>query len=108
MSQLALTQPMRLADFADLAANFICETCVIVGTSGGRTPQACIADLRPSLVFTHGSFGGVALANAALHRGLSAVDLGCFPRLGLPKDGEEDDAAASRDKVADRRSSRPR
>jgi hypothetical protein len=52
-------------------------------------------------VFTHGSLGGVALANATLHRGLGAVDLGCFPRLRLPKNGEKDDAAASRDKVAD-------
>jgi hypothetical protein len=101
MSKFALAQPMRLADFAHLATNFICETCVIISTSGGRAPQALIADLRPGLVFTHGSLGGVALANAALHPGLGAVDLGCFPRLRLPKNGEKDDAAASRDKVAD-------
>jgi hypothetical protein len=52
-------------------------------------------------VFTHGSLGGVSVGNAALHRSLRALDLRCFPGLRLPKDGEEDDAAASRDKVAD-------
>ncbi len=100
MSKFALTQPLRLSEFADLAAKFMSETCVIISTSGGRAPQALIADLGPGLVFTHGSLGGVSLGNAALHRSLRAVDLRCFPGLRLPKDGKEDDAAAGSDKVA--------
>jgi hypothetical protein len=101
MGNFALTQPLRLSEFADLATNFIRETCVLISTSGSGAPQALIADLRPALVFTHGSLGGVSLGNAALHRSLRAVDLRCFPGLRLPKDGEEDDASAGSDKVAD-------
>jgi hypothetical protein len=52
-------------------------------------------------VFTHGSLGGVSLGNAPLHRSFRAVDLICFPGLRRPKDGEEDDASAGSDKVAD-------
>jgi hypothetical protein len=101
MSNFGLTQPLRLSEFADLATNFTRETCVIISTSGSGAPQALIADLRPGLVFTHGSLGAVSFGNAAFHRNLRAVDLRCFPGLRLPKDGEEDDASAESGKVAD-------
>jgi hypothetical protein len=80
MSNFALSQPLRLSEFADLATNFICQACVIISTSGSGAPQALIADLRPGLVFTHGSLGGVSLATqrfiAASARSICAVSLG--------------------------------